>query len=307
MVPPDPFAQLEALRTSRRPRPAFPGHALFRHLFVPALLVSAVSPWFLGSGPGAPSTLLIFVLGLWLAEQLYPARPEWNLRPLSEGWQGLGRLGHSLFYVFGVTQVTAWLVRTIDASLGPWFSEAHVALWPTSLPFAARALLAFLVAELGSYWAHRGAHRFRILWQFHSTHHVMTELNTLKALQTHPLDDALFHLLRLAPLWWLGAGPDELVAALYFGGVLGLLAHANLALAVGPWGWVLNLPAIHAVHHSSDPVESRSNYGCHTVLWDRLFGTFRSGATLPLEVGVRPVGPRSLWQELVWPLYRWVT
>jgi len=60
----------------------------------------------------------------------------------------------------------------------------------------------------------------------------------------------------------------------------------------------------HAVHHSADAVEGRANFGCHTVFWDRVFGTFRPQASPELVVGVEPVGRRSLWQELIWPFYR---
>jgi sterol desaturase/sphingolipid hydroxylase (fatty acid hydroxylase superfamily) len=53
--------------------------------------------------------------------------------------------------------------------------------------------------------------------------------------------------------------------------------------------------------------EGLANYGCHTVLWDRVFGTFRAEAQAPVQIGVQPVGPRTLWQELIWPFYRSIT
>jgi lathosterol oxidase len=84
-------------------------------------------------------------------------------------------------------------------------------------------------------------------------------------------------------------------------------AHANLELGEGALGWVVNLPPLHAVHHSSALDQSRSNFGCHTVVWDRLFGTFRRPSESSAPIGVEPLGPRTLWQELAWPLYRWVS
>ena len=40
-------------------------------------------------------------------------------------------------------------------------------------------------------------------------------------------------------------------------------------------------PDMHRVHHSADPIETNSNYGFCLAIWDRLFGTYRSPATVP--------------------------
>jgi sterol desaturase/sphingolipid hydroxylase (fatty acid hydroxylase superfamily) len=125
--------------------------------------------------------------------------------------------------------------------------------------------------------------------------------------RTHPVDNALFYLGRVAPLVLLGAGADEVLAAIYLGGALGILSHANLEVSDWGLGLFFNLPRAHSVHHSADAVEANSNFGCHTVLWDRLFGTFRPAPQPGLVLGVKPVGPRSLWQQLAWPFYRWVS
>lgn len=40
------------------------------------------------------------------------------------------------------------------------------------------------------------------------------------------------------------------------------------------------------------------NFGCHTVLWDRVFRTFDDGAQAPGALGVKTDAPRSVWREL---------
>jgi len=257
----------------------------------------------------APASAMLFfsLLVVWLVEQLYPARPEWTVRPFSSGMRGLGQLGRDLVYLIIGTRLTAFLIGRVEPYVNPAIDGLKlglVSLWPTGAPFPAKVALAFLAIEFSSYWVHRAAHRFKPLWQFHSTHHVINELNGLKALRTHPVDNLVFYFGRTVPLICLGAGLDEVVAALYFGGVLGVLAHANVSVSERHLGLVLNLPRAHSVHHSTDLVESHSNFGCHTVVWDRLFGTFKSEPREPTEVGVRPVRPRTLWQELAWPFYR---
>lgn len=298
---------------------------MFRHLFVPVLLALSAASWALHE-QGArwlkasflpldftTAVLLVSIVLLWCAEQLYPAHADWNYRlmaPGDRGWTGWERLGRDVLYLLVITQVTAILIfltsNDVESLLKMWgfgFGLSH-ALWPTAWPFAVRVLLVFLLMELGSYWFHRAAHHVSVLWRFHSTHHFSTELTALKALRTHPLDNVLFYLARYVPLLLLGVGSDEVVTAVYFGATLSLLAHSNIDVAEGVLGLVVNLPRYHSVHHSADLDASRSNYGCHTILWDRVFGTFRRPVEGPHEVGVHPVGTRTLWQELIEPLYR---
>ena len=313
MSPPvDPeFAAL--MRAGASPRTfAFPGRTLFGVLFAPAFLLLMLAPWVSRGARGlvwtsasAGRTSLVIagaMFATWVFEQLYPAERSWNAR-LAEG--GLRRLWRDLVYLIGVTQLTAVLITAIDL---PLHRALHgFALWPSHAPFAVRVALAFFGIELCSYWIHRAAHHSRLLWQFHSTHHVITELNAFKSVRTHPIDNLVFHVGRLAPLLLLGAGAGELAAAIYLGAVLGILSHANLELREGLLGLIVNVPRWHKVHHSSALTESRSNFGCHTVLWDRVFGTFRASGEEGVPLGVEPVGPRTLWQELAWPLYRWVS
>ncbi len=304
-----------------QPRTRLPGHAIFRHLFVPALIGGSVLSWLhhteiedylRRANWGIDQTtagLLVSVAVICVAEQLYPANPDWNYNIRANPAQGLNRLGRDLFYltigslvngiatVFLASQSAAWM-----SGLRHGLDRASV-LWPASLPFAARVALAFVIVELFSYWYHRAAHRFGVLWRFHSTHHVITEITGLKSLRTHPIDNALFYFPRTLPLMFLAAGSEELLAATYFGCILGILSHANIDVAEGGLGWFINFPRYHFVHHSSALEESNSNFGCHTVLWDRVFGTFRASKG-QAPIGVLPVRARTLWQELIWPLYR---
>ena len=297
------------------------GQAIFRNLFVPSLLAISGVAWVYRPATEAflaqarwgidftTAALLATLLLIWLGEQAYPARPEWNYNVAANPVRGINRFGRDLFYLTFITLLnglaTGFLATRVAAALaGRGFGFDRVgALWPRNIPFALKVILAFLTVELFSYGYHRAAHRFDVLWRFHSTHHVITEITGMKALRTHPIDNALFYLPRTVPLMLLGAGAEEMVAATYFGCMLGILSHANIDLSERGVGWFINLPSFHAVHHSSDVEESRSNYGCHTVFWDRVFGTFRP-TSKGFEVGVTPVGTRTLWQELVGPLYR---
>ena len=105
-------------------------------------------------------------------------------------------------------------------------------------------------------------------------------------------------MVRTVPLMLPGAPADDIVSATYFGAVLGILSHANLDLAPGPLGWFINFPRFHAVHHALDARQAQVNFGCHAVLWDRVFRTFDDGAQAPGALGVKTDAPRSVWREL---------
>jgi sterol desaturase/sphingolipid hydroxylase (fatty acid hydroxylase superfamily) len=322
--PLDPLPDLESLRLEPSPRPAPLGLGLFRHAFVPGIVAVSVASWLYQpkldplhvsahNRAGALTVLLLSIVWIWSAEQMYPEKLEWNYNVLSQGMTGWSRLGRDLIYFLVITQVSTKFIDVVETRLKPAMAkfgfglDVSGGLWPSRAPFVVRILLAFLLVELCSYWLHRACHRFGFLWRFHSTHHVITELTALKAFRTHPVENVFFYVVRTVPLMLLGAGADEVVALTSFRGVLSVLAHSNIQVSEGVLGYVINFPSYHSVHHSSDALESKSNFGCHTVLWDRLFGTFRSAPQGTLEVGVKPVGTRSLWRELVWPFYRSVS
>ena len=293
-----------------------------RVAFVPAVLTASVaSIVFRDEGQRALTAhavrldyascvLLTLILFIWLTERIWPADPASNGHLFSVEAGGLRR---DLVYLFFITQFSALLIAAASGWLKPRLAAGGLGFdlphrtWPMELPFALRVALAFFILEFFSYWLHRAAHRFPLLWQFHSTHHVITQLNGLKALRTHPVENCFFYLARTMPLMLLGAGVDEVITATTFGAVLGVLSHANVSVSERGLGLLVNLPGYHAVHHSPELALSNSNFGCHTIVWDRIFGTFHPSSPVPLAVGVHPVGTRSIWRELIWPFYRKVS
>ncbi len=295
-------------------------NTLFRHAFVPALLVGTLASiawhdrgvaWFAAHQVHLDFTTAVLfatIAVLSVAERLRPAHPEWNYQLLRADLTGAAswtQFGRDLLYLFFVTQVSALAIALVGARLEPAVAALHLApAWPREAPFGVRVSFAFALVEFSSYWFHRAAHRVPWLWRFHRTHHVVRELTTLKAVRTHPVDNVFFFVCRQVPLLLLGAGPDDVIAAVSLGASLSLLAHANVDVAAGPLGLFVNYPAYHAVHHSANIDESNSNFGCHTVVFDRLFRTFTEHPREPLEVGVTPLVKRSLWNELIAPFYR---
>ena len=68
MTDPEQLPELVAAPRERRPAP---GHALFRYLFVPGLLVFSLEPWLVPSTSRAGATAMILsvsMLLIWMAE-----------------------------------------------------------------------------------------------------------------------------------------------------------------------------------------------------------------------------------------------
>ena len=297
------------------------GATAVRYGFVPVILCAAISSivfraegqqWLTSQNVRvdyASCVLLSLIFFIWLSERIWPAQPASNGHLFSPEPGGLRR---DLVFLFFITQFSALLIALVSNWLKPALAAFGLGfdtprLWPVAAPFLFKVALAFFVVEFFSYWLHRAAHRVPLLWQFHSTHHVITQLNGLKALRTHPVDNVLFYVVRTVPLMLVGAGVDEVLTATTFGAVLGVLSHANVSVSERGLGLLVNLPGYHAVHHSPDLAQSNSNFGCHTIVWDRVFGTFKPSSPVPLAVGVHPVGTRSIWRELMWPFYRKVS
>jgi alkylglycerol monooxygenase len=52
--------------------------------------------------------------------------------------------------------------------------------------------------------------------------------------------------------------------------------HTEVIDTLGPLELILNTPSHHRVHHSRNPEYIDKNYGGMLIIWDRLFGTFKS-------------------------------
>ncbi|GLW22988.1 C-5 sterol desaturase [Microbispora amethystogenes] len=137
-------------------------------------------------------------------------------------------------------------------------------------------VLLFFAEDLTYYWFHRSHHRIRLLWASHVVHHSSRYFNLSTALRqswTTPMTSLPFWL----PLALLGVPPwmiflQKSVSLLY----QFFLHTERVDRLWAPVEAVFNTPSHHRVHHGSNDVYLDRNYGGILIVWDRLFGTFRS-------------------------------
>src|SRR5580692_4618867 len=90
----------------------------------------------------------------------------------------------------------AWVVHA--AAPSPFYAMTG------ALPLPARLLVAFVVGEIGYYWAHRATHAVPFLWRFHAIHHSAEEMDWLVNVRGHPLDLVFGRLCGFVPMYALG-------------------------------------------------------------------------------------------------------
>ena len=227
--------------------------------------------------------------------------------------------------------VVRWLARPIlvapfvfaAAAGGEWFAR-HLTpvadasdLNPPSFMISISLVVALIVAtDFARFLAHYLAHRVPVLWTFHKVHHSAEVLIPPTALRLHPVDEAC--------LFMAITAANTLVYGVFFAFCrldltdvtrLGLdayitlyllsfypLRHSHLPLRFGATiERVLLSPAMHQLHHSSEPRHHGKNLGFSLALWDRLFGTFA-----PLDEATRALGLGAAERGgygTIWALY----
>lgn len=170
---------------------------------------------------------------------------------------------------------------------------------------------AMLLLDLAIYLQHVLFHAVPGLWRLHRMHHADLDFDTTTGLRFHPVEIVLSMAFKLIVVGAIGAPP---VAVLLFEIVLNATAlfnHGNVSLPAGVdrvVRLVMVTPDMHRVHHSSDPVETNSNYGFNLPWWDMIFRTYRPEPKLGqqgMQIGIEQFRtPRDLWLDrmLIQPL-----
>lgn len=136
-------------------------------------------------------------------------------------------------------------------------------------------LLALVFYDFCYYWLHRMGHEVGVLWAAHAVHHQSQDYNLSTALR-QTSSGALLGWIFYLPMALAGVPP--LVFAVV--GLVDLLyqfwVHTE---QVGRLGWFdrwFCAPSNHRVHHAVNDRYLDKNYGGILIVWDRLFGTYKT-------------------------------
>jgi len=267
------------------------------YLLQPVLMIAALTLWWLYAElPWVYPLILIGVqISLGIFEHLYPARTAWR--------QTAKEKVANIVMVF-VLYVLLVIVGTLYAQyltgpLGELRALLSLDIWPHSWPLLAQLFLVFFLSEFIWYWMHRAEHRWPLVWRLsgHGSHHSFKRLEAINFGLNHPLEALFLVLPSLLVELLFGVGIAAAGAGVLTT-VLASIAHTNISLNSRVVGWFFTTNEYHIRHHSIVLHESNTNYGCSSILWDRVFRTWSPGYTV--ETGIGPTEP-SLAEKLMMP------
>ncbi|NHI00520.1 sterol desaturase family protein [Oceanimonas sp. MB9] len=263
-------------------------------------------------GPVEPRTLSLGVDWLILAflgsvavfttlEKLFPKyrnqnilRPEWGL--------------DLLYFCINHLAISAILIyANYHASHFDWAISPAVQGAVQAMPVWLQVVLIILCADFVLYWEHRLFHEVRWLWPVHAVHHSVEHMDWLAGSRGHFVQIFSERAMVMIPLYLLGASEAALNAYVAFAALQAVLIHCNLGLPFGPLKYLLVTPQFHHWHHGSEQPALDTNYSAHTVLFDRLFGTYHMPvAHWPAEYGTTVRLPRTFMAQTLYPLRQWL-
>lgn len=152
-------------------------------------------------------------------------------------------------------------------------------------------IYAYLVWELGHFLYHYLAHKVRLLWCLHSTHHAPEDMN-LSVTHAHFFLEAPYaDTIRTTVCILLGVQPELLFLIMFFDGTYGAFIHIGDNLVKDARFGVLNkimlTPSHHRVHHARNPLYIDTNFCNLLNVWDRIFGTYQEeDRSLTIDYGI---------------------
>jgi len=263
----------------------------------PLLITLALGIWI--AYPGNPAMFLFVLAGVQLLlaglESWIPARRDWQ-QPMRERMTNIAIV---IVILVGTVVVAEIYQGVLAAPLADLRVAMHLDIWPTSWPLLLQIFLAFAIGEFILYWIHRAEHRWGWVWRLsgHGVHHSFKRLNAINFGVNHPFETFLLVIPLVLTELFFGAGKAAAGAAI-LGAVQTGIVHSNLRLNARWIGLFFTTNEAHIRHHSVVLDESNTNYGCSSILWDRVFGTFGSGPVV--EAGIGPSEP-TLMEKIMMP------
>lgn len=238
-------------------------------------------------------------------------------------WSGFTNAVGPLFPVLMVFEVVRALVHknfrardyklifftyVLNRVLGTYISIAALAfcigLLQPHAPFQASItwywlIYGYVVWELGHFAYHYFAHKVRLFWCLHATHHSPESMNLFVSHAHFFLEAPYADVIRTSVCMVLGVSPPLLFLIMFIDGTWGTFIHAGEHLLkdgrLGFLNRLLLTPSHHRVHHSRNPLYIDTNFCNLLNVWDRVFGTLQDEQdTTPPDYGItRPLRPGS--------------
>lgn len=162
-------------------------------------------------------------------------------------------------------------------------------------------LYGYVVWEFAHFIYHFLAHKVRILWCLHSTHHAPRQMNLFVNFAHFFLEAPYADVIRTSICIIMGVSPPLLFLIMFIDGFWGSFIHVGEnILKDGRLGFLnkyLLTPSHHRVHHARNPLYMDTNFCNLLNIWDKVFKTYQDERKeIEIEYGItREMNPNSLW------------
>lgn len=137
----------------------------------------------------------------------------------------------------------------------------------------------YIVWEFSHFIYHFLAHKVRILWCLHSTHHAPQNMNLFVSFSHFFLEAPYADVIRTSICILLGVNAPLLFLIMFIDGTWGAFIHVGENIIKdGRLGFLNNIiltPSHHRVHHAKNPQYLDTNFCNLLNIWDRVFKTYR--------------------------------
>lgn len=187
-------------------------------------------------------------------------------------------IGLGTLLINGFLQSVTLLIAVVGYATVPWHLPDSWWTW----------LLAYLGVDLCNYVAHYVAHRQRLWWATHVTHHSSEHLNLSTAFRTSWTQ--YLKIVFFLPVFFSGMSPLVVLTCYQLNLLYQFWIHTEAIDKLPRWiEFIFVTPSHHRVHHGSNARYLDRNFGATFILWDRLFGTFQPEDERPVYGLTKPV------------------
>ncbi|MFA6944853.1 MAG: sterol desaturase family protein, partial [Pedobacter sp.] len=157
----------------------------------------------------------------------------------------------------------------------------------------------YIIWELAHFVYHYLAHKVRLFWCLHSTHHAPESMNLAVSHAHFFLEGPYADVIRTTICMLAGVPPAMLFVIMFIDGTYGSFIHIGDSVMkngrMGVLGKYILTPSHHRVHHARNVEYMDTNYCNLLNIWDKVFRTYQPEKhELKVEYGItREMRPNS--------------
>jgi sterol desaturase/sphingolipid hydroxylase (fatty acid hydroxylase superfamily) len=167
----------------------------------------------------------------------------------------------------------------------------------------------YIVWEFSHFVYHFLAHKIRLFWCLHSTHHAPETMNLTISYAHFFLEGPYADVIRTSICLILGVNVPLLFFIMFIDGTWGAFIHIGEGfLKNARLGFLNNIiltPSHHRVHHAKNPLYMDTNFCNLLNIWDRIFHTYQPEKyEVPVQYGItRKMNPKNFWDVYFGEIY----